>query len=779
MTKGWIGVGFILACALGLGGCDGDDGADGARGPAGPPGPVTRGEASSLDLEITEVDIGSPPVVAFTVRDQNGVRFTGVPAGALEFTIAKLVPGSDGDPSRWQSYINEEEEPGPPGSGTEPRIQAGTDSGGTLVDHGDGTYTYTFGTDVAEVTSPKTVSFDPDRTHRVGLAIRSGELPPADNAVYTFQPSSGSTTGIATRDIVMADSCNACHRGLELHGGPRKDPQFCVTCHNPGSTDANSGNTVNFSVMIHKIHRGENLPSVQAGGEYAIYGFGDSKHDYSHVALPQDVRNCTKCHDPGDTETPQAANYKTNPNIAACGSCHDDVDFKGGDGDDSNDHGGGVPVSNGDCALCHEPENRVIAGRQVGIVQAHLMPAQETAKRFAYNILDISSTNPGDTPQIRFSITDPTDGDAPYDIFNDPEFTSSAASVNMDIAWPTSDYTNFDPDAGSVTGGAPARPVSIDMLDPGNVTDNGDGTYTLTATIAIPSSLEGSGAIAIEGHPAGDFDDDGTYDDQVPVTGAVDFFAVTDPAPTPRREVVAVAKCQNCHAENDGLAFHGDNRTDNVQLCVVCHNPDNTDLAMRPTDPDSEEDKDNADAADGLEERAIDFKRLIHAIHGADKRTNAYVVYGFRNTPHDFSDVGFPAEARDCEACHVNGSHRLPLGANVLATTVDTQATVASSSPFGTSDFIPGDGSASEPTGDGNITATAAVCSACHDTGEAKQHMIQNGAGFSTESPGSVSSGFVVTQAMVDNGAVMETCSVCHASGRTADVDVVHGLAPE
>lgn len=769
-------VGLILLLLLGMAGCA-DDGDDGERGPAGPPGSVIRGEVDSLNVEITDVDIGSPPVVEFRVTDQDGIPFAGVPASQLQFTIAKLIPASDGNPSRWQSYINREEGPGV-GPGTETTIQANRDSGGTLTDHGDGTYTYTFGSDVTNVTEPIAVDYEPELTHRVGMAIRRSDIPSV-NDTYTFQPSTGSTTDITTRDIVKIESCNECHRGLALHGGSRRDTALCVTCHNPGTTDANSGNTVDFKVMIHKIHAGEHLPSVQAGGEYSIYGYRDRKHDYSHVAFPQDTRNCTKCHDPADAATPQAANYKNNPNIAACGSCHDDVDFQGDDGDVSNDHAGGVPVANDECTLCHEPENRLIAGNQVGIVKAHELPGQVAARSIQYNILEITNTAPGQTPRVKFSITDPTDGDTAYDIFTAPEFTGGAASVNMDFAWPTTDYTNFDPDAGSVTGSPPARPISMSVLNPDNVDDNGDGTYTLTATFSIPASLEGSGAVAIEGHPAGDFDGDGSFDDQVPVTGAVEFFAVTDSGPQPRREVVDVAKCQNCHGENDGLSLHGSNRTDNVQLCVMCHNPNNTDLAMRLTDPDSEEDKDNTATADGLEERSIDFKRMIHAIHGAHKRTGEYWVYGFSNRSHDFSEVLFPAPTQDCEACHVNDTQRPPLGDNVLASTVDTQATVASQFRFGTDDFIPDDGSASEPTDDGNITATAAVCSACHNTLEAEEHMIQNGAGFSTESPTNTTSGFDVTQAMIDNGTVIETCSVCHGEGRTADVSVVHGLAQE
>ena len=50
--------------------------------------------------------------------------------------------------------------------------------------------------------------------------------------------------------------------------------------------------------MVHKIHYGEDLPSVQAGGKYQIIGFGQSVNDFSTVVFPADVRNCQVCHDP-------------------------------------------------------------------------------------------------------------------------------------------------------------------------------------------------------------------------------------------------------------------------------------------------------------------------------------------------------------------------------------------------------------------------------------------------------------------------------------------------
>jgi OmcA/MtrC family decaheme c-type cytochrome len=144
--------------------------------------------------------------------------------------------------------------------------------------------------------------------------------------------------------------------------------------------------------------------------------------------------------------------------------------------------------------------------------------------------------------------------------------------------------------------------------------------------------------------------------------------------------------------------------------------------------------------------------------------------------------VGFPRGANECDACHVGNTQVPPIGAGVLATTVDTQATVKTASPFGSGNFVGPDGAAiggGDPSDDGNITATAAVCSACHDGTEALAHMRDvGGAGISDEAPGNVSSGagLAVTQADVDNSIYVESCGVCHGSGREADVNRVHGL---
>ncbi len=141
-------------------------------------------------------------------------------------------------------------------------------------------------------------------------------------------------------------TCNSCHEQLAFHGGSRRDVKLCVLCHNSGSVDPDTGNTVDMKVMIHKIHYGANLPSVQAGTPYQIIGFGQSVHDYSEIVFPQDMRNCVRCH---TSDSPEGSIWFDRPKRATCGSCHDDIDWETADVH---------PIAQLDdsrCMRCHHP----------------------------------------------------------------------------------------------------------------------------------------------------------------------------------------------------------------------------------------------------------------------------------------------------------------------------------------------------------------------------------------------------------------------------------------
>jgi OmcA/MtrC family decaheme c-type cytochrome len=721
-------------------GCEGDDGATGAAGADGSPGVPGPGaqadetcvvchgpgriadvavvhsaenELASLTVTINSVVIpnaattGGPPTVNFTLTDPDGTGtdVAGFSQGDFSFTIAKLVPGQNGDADSWQNYViwaRLKEKTGlPPGLNV---VQGTDESNGTLVNNGGGTYTYTYATSIDNVTiappstradSPNSVAvpfpvpYEPTLTHRVGLQRTDISGAPQANGTFDFVPDGSPIT--LTRDVVSIDSCNECHRKLAIHGSRRIEVKYCVTCHNPGSSDSLSqGLTVDAKVFWHKLHRGEDLPSVVAGGSYSI-----NDHDYSNVIFPQgpsipELRTCTKCHN--NALAADADNWMTRPTREACGSCHDEVDF-----DTGANHDGGVQLTNALCALCHPS-----TGPSPSVPGAHTIPEVVASAAFEYNIISVDNTAPGEFPQITFSVTDPTNADAPYDILSDPEFTTpSNARFVIDLGWPTTDYINTG------TAAPPSRAIEINPVDNTITMDNGDGTFTVTSPIAVPSSITGSGIVAIEGHPAVEsVPGSGTFDARAAaVTSAVDFFAITDATPVPRRLVVDIANCDKCHGV---LSLHGSNRVDEPRLCVICHNANNTDINRRPADP--------ATTPDGKVEEAIDFKRMIHAIHagGPDHgfREEGIVVFGFGGSAHDYSEVRFPGILNVCTTCHISGTNELPLGENVLATTIDSGADIA------------------DPSDDLNITPTAAVCTACHDRALVRDHVVLNGAKF-------------------------------------------------
>src|SRR5262249_495932 len=154
---------------------------------------------------------------------------------------------------------------------------------------------------------------------------------------------------VVTRDVVKTATCNKCHDQLAFHGGSRRSVELCVLCHTPQTMDPDTGNTVNFPVMIHKIHDGENLPSLKAGRPYQFIVSKQPAGDGPPVAGPSTPGNCQFCHEPGKGAAQE--NAWLQPNRAACGACHDDVNFASGE-----KHVDLPQVSDNECATCHQPQ---------------------------------------------------------------------------------------------------------------------------------------------------------------------------------------------------------------------------------------------------------------------------------------------------------------------------------------------------------------------------------------------------------------------------------------
>jgi OmcA/MtrC family decaheme c-type cytochrome len=733
-----------------LAGCDGKDGAAGPPGDTGaegPPGPSTGGgvpvtSAEKINVGITSVvvpDGGGAPTVQFTLRNDLNQGLVGLPAANIRFVIAQLTPGTQGGSSEWQSYITRDD-----GGVTDAQAttEAATANADGYVDNSDGTYEYTFAN--ALTAYPAGPVFDASKTHRVGIEIRTssgGFLPeniPADNAPVDFVPTGGDPG--FTRLIVDSDTCNACHDNLERHGEARFDVEYCVQCHNPASIDGDTGNTVDMKRLIHNIHAGR--------PDYQIVGFGDILHEWSDVRWSQDLRNCQTCHDDDDPNTPQASNWRLVPNRAACGTCHyDDGDALNGKHDFAIEDGvhplGLAFTDDSQCLLCHGPEGTVknSEGRLVQVEAIHEILEKTAGEAFAYKILNVSGTGPGETPIVRFAVTDPTNGNARYNIHTDPPFTTcafGASRLSVNIAWSTTDYTN----AGS--GSTPGLPITMNPLNAcgGSSVANPNGSFTIKAATPIPLTAVGSASASIEGHPAVDVNNDGSAE-RIAVTNAIAYAVITDADSVPRRPAVDIKKCDDCHNQ---LALHGNNRTDKPEVCVTCHNPNMTDINQRMAVEMPEDPPTDCLNVLGPDDVPIDFKYMIHAMHASRAIDEPFEVCGFRNSVHIY-DYVYPGRLNNCEGCHLPDAYYPVDGTKVLGTTFDVN-------------------DPSTPTDDRVVSPNASVCSACHSDPLDIEHMEQNGGDFNATK--AADSTLISAQ--------IETCDVCHGPGRTADVKVVHGV---
>jgi hypothetical protein len=374
-------------------GTPGEDGQDGRDGDQGPPG-------DTPDAGVDPVDI-TPPVlgpddqrpglvlsiqtiaggtgtngnakpgdqlaVTFTIEDNAGKR---IPIEALS-RAGILVSGPT---TNYQRVI--------------PII---SDVKTAAVANADGSYTYTFATGLpTSYAAPynDTNAFGADDGELTGQPLASGTysvgmeaarpvfadgamISDAGNAVANFLV--GTATTLDTRDVITAAACNRCHERVQAHGGLRNDVRYCLTCHTAGSEDRNMllvengtpGVTVDFGVMIHRVHSAAHLPSVLGVGTkadgtrdyaktpapYVMVGYNNAVFDFSHAASPlmpgayvaytMDATNTMYLGTGGNGPMPRDVGYATltgeqkrvedemRSGLMACATCHGDPDGAG------------------------------------------------------------------------------------------------------------------------------------------------------------------------------------------------------------------------------------------------------------------------------------------------------------------------------------------------------------------------------------------------------------------------------------------------------------------
>lgn len=713
-----------------------------------------------LELEILEVIIPADlqPTVRFKLTDPAGLPLDrdGVttPGPVSTSFILSFIPEGE---EAYVAYTTRVQTSPITGESAE---QGSTDSGGSYETVATGEYIYKFATVLPD-------DYDTNTTHTLGIYARR-DLREFDldryvtNELEHFIPSGN---GLAVpRDIVTTETCNGrCHDPLALHGGSRQEVGLCILCHNPTQgIDPDTGSSVYFPVMIHKIHQGVDL----ANG-YQVIGFRQTLHDYSEAVFPAETNDCEICHTGGTptlnfplVATPNPApvcdssrlgvteltwdypdimdirvgasdgalfasakgsgskatgkwvkdgtefyminratgktiqklpvnttvlgcmnnpagtfrgapgtqhtNWLDHASRQTCGSCHDDVDFATGEG-----HAGGIQRDDDVCNVCHSSDSGVEFDRSIR--GAH-KPTYKSAQLpgILVEILDVTDTNPGDTPTVTFSMNSKSGKLNPGSM---DFFRLSIAGPNEDFSFFAQEDARTAVQAGDYWSYTFTTPLPADAA----------GSFSAGAEVFKMITVQPEDKVAPVRHTAENY----TF-----------AFAVTDPVAVPRRMVVDDAKCESCHSN---LALHGTIRH-NPQYCVTCHAPERGDLAV-PAE-------------------SIHFKWMIHKIHRGAELENGYVVVRSRGT-FDFSDVEFPGDLRNCETCHVNDSYKLPLPDDLLPTTTGKALW--------------------EP-----MQATAAACLSCHDGDDAASHAFANTTVFG------------------------ESCATCHGEGKNFAVEKVH-----
>jgi OmcA/MtrC family decaheme c-type cytochrome len=682
--------------------------------------------STGITIAIKDVSTKAPITVRFTLKDDRGFpidlagKFSINTAILPRFAVGYYTKDAKGNVLPLNVYTKSSSSSNPTALPTAYN-PLGSTGHGTIAENGlgAGDYTYSFPT-TTTTNGAVAVAYDATKlseTHVVWVqASRQTDAVYTSNANtyytanqdYYFIPSGTGTP--LKREIVTSDNCNKCHDKFKpettvanaFHSGGRVAAGYCNVCHNLGRT---TNLAADSAVFVHRIHRGEHLqPANVFHGIAATY--------------PQDIRNCDACHK-GAAQGTQA---QARPTAAACGSCHDYVDFKGTAATACSNpvkvdakglpvpckHVGGVQADDSACAGCHsateinsnhqpvappDPNNSwLVTGGNNNTNAANLATTGFVPKGAAvitYEIksvdaVDDSTITPNKRPQITFKLK--KNG-------TDVAFQTYAAGTTTEImagfVGAPSVYFAFAMPQDGIK-----APTDFNATASGYIKNiwNGTATGTGAGTISGPDSsgwytikLTGvqvpSAATMLTGGVGYSY----SLSSAPPLTQVdlTDYPYNTDgkkqgglivPAPnvwkvatgfTGRRPIVDNAKCNACHGILGAApTFHAGQRNDGP-TCSFCHNPNRTSSGW-----------------------SAGSKYFVHGIHAGRKRADPYVWHA-TEPGVGYGEVEFPAPLNECKACHLPNTYDFTAATNMAALSSELLTTVATGKYDGSSTTNP------------------------------------------------------------------------------------------
>ena len=684
------------------------------------------------------------------------------------------------------------------------------------------------------------LNFDPKLTHRLGIQISGSApgtgtnnqtatatgrdavpLEKPINFFYDFIPATGNpvTAADTQREIVKVSACFECHSMFNNFHNPavsgriqtpasRQDTKMCVLCHTDqrkfGQVEAtrtatgysgdvrrvNGYATLYFPAFIHTLHMGEKLTKTGTSPAGVLA---------NEIKFPQTITNCVKCHDGtagAKNQTAQGDNWKTSPNRFACGACHDNVNFATGE---NHPAPGSVQLDDSKCGACHTadslskvshvtvdpvgsvdrggyptPANSV--GNPIALASQLNLPAGVFKIKMEIKSVSTAAVTGGKQVTVIYRIlSDNGTGGALT-----PATLNKTGFLLPSVDGTPSIYVNYgqkqDGVAAAVdwTGHVEATVLALRDGTGGNSQTGPDANGYYTAKLAQLMPADGNmvtGWIGVNyngfvqlNHPL--------YPKGIRLRDISELVPAV--ATDVRRTIVSAARCNSCHGQlGVEPSFHSGARN-NPQGCATggCH---------------METYSSHAGASGGaIGGWSLSIKNFVHGLHGQMKNQGLFNYGASAANPGGLGNFGYPGKLNNCEQCHEPGSFDFSNAANAAAQpnllwSRDANADLSNPTNInptgiGRSPFIDTLGEGQKDYSVDNLVSSpmASACFGCHNSNTAIGHMKDNGGVLYTRITKVIGSATPDATKLTANNK--EACMVCHASGRVADIRVVHGV---